>query len=139
MYEGLLYFVYKLLLLCQLHVVAFDIGLDNYMYGLNCKFVIITCSCSCIACLHDYSICLQQNLLNYRWCHGSPVHRYGLYALQWIVEINGKPTPNIDSFVKVTKVWNLLLHGWNSLICCYLSFLPTYTFPSSPFTIQPIL
>ncbi|KAH1226498.1 Protease Do-like 7 [Glycine max] len=38
-----------------------------------------------------------------RWCHGSPVHRYGLYALQWIVEINGKPTPNIDSFVKVTK------------------------------------
>ncbi|KAG4923412.1 hypothetical protein JHK87_048952 [Glycine soja] len=38
-----------------------------------------------------------------RWCHGSPVHRYGLYALQWIVEINGKPTPNIDSFVNVTK------------------------------------
>ncbi|KAK7387383.1 hypothetical protein VNO78_28149 [Psophocarpus tetragonolobus] len=38
-----------------------------------------------------------------RWCHGSPVHRYGLYALQWIVEINGKPTPNLDSFVNVTK------------------------------------
>ncbi|XP_057433604.1 protease Do-like 7 isoform X2 [Lotus japonicus] len=38
-----------------------------------------------------------------RWCHGSPVHRYGLYALQWIVEINGKPTPNIDAFVAVTK------------------------------------
>ena len=37
----------------------------------------------------------------HRWCHGSPVHRYGLYALQWIVEINGKPTPNIDSFVNV--------------------------------------
>ncbi|KAL1531547.1 Protease Do-like 7 [Salvia divinorum] len=38
-----------------------------------------------------------------RWCHGSPVHRYGLYALQWIVEINGKPTPDLDAFVTVTK------------------------------------
>ena len=39
-----------------------------------------------------------------RWCHGSPVHRYGLYALQWIVEVNGKLTPNLDAFVEVTKV-----------------------------------
>ncbi|KAL9226509.1 hypothetical protein vseg_002315 [Gypsophila vaccaria] len=38
-----------------------------------------------------------------RWCHGSPAHRYGLYALQWIVEVNGKPTPNLDAFVSVTK------------------------------------
>ncbi|TYG56501.1 hypothetical protein ES288_D08G068900v1 [Gossypium darwinii] len=38
-----------------------------------------------------------------RWCHGSPVHRYGLYALQWIVEINGKSTPDLDAFVNVTK------------------------------------
>ncbi|KAL2246991.1 protease Do-like 7 isoform X1 [Sesamum indicum] len=38
-----------------------------------------------------------------RWCHGSPVHRYGLYALQWIVEVNGKPTPDLDAFVTVTK------------------------------------
>ncbi|CAH9066972.1 unnamed protein product [Cuscuta europaea] len=38
-----------------------------------------------------------------RWCHGSPAHRYGLYALQWILEINGKPTPNLDAFVEVTK------------------------------------
>ncbi|KAK4490538.1 hypothetical protein RD792_001220 [Penstemon davidsonii] len=38
-----------------------------------------------------------------RWCHGSPAHRYGLYALQWIVEVNGKPTPNLDAFVAVTK------------------------------------
>lgn len=38
-----------------------------------------------------------------RWCHGSPAHRYGLYALQWIVEVNGEPTPNLDAFVKVTK------------------------------------
>lgn len=32
------------------------------------------------------------------------MHRYGLYALQWIVEVNGKPTPNLDAFVNVTKV-----------------------------------
>ncbi|KAJ7568194.1 hypothetical protein O6H91_01G022600 [Diphasiastrum complanatum] len=38
-----------------------------------------------------------------RWCHGSPAHRYGLYALQWIVEVNGKPTPNLQTFVDVTK------------------------------------
>ncbi|XP_051117293.1 protease Do-like 7 isoform X2 [Andrographis paniculata] len=38
-----------------------------------------------------------------RWCHGSPVHRYGLYALQWIVEVNGEPTPDLDAFVAVTK------------------------------------
>ncbi|KAI3808476.1 hypothetical protein L1987_24427 [Smallanthus sonchifolius] len=38
-----------------------------------------------------------------RWSHGSPVHRYGLYALQWIVEVNGKPTPNLEAFVNVTK------------------------------------
>ncbi|XP_048495414.1 protease Do-like 7 isoform X2 [Beta vulgaris subsp. vulgaris] len=38
-----------------------------------------------------------------RWCHGSPAHRYGLYALQWIVEVNGKPTPDLDTFVSLTK------------------------------------
>ncbi|KAL4577571.1 hypothetical protein LXL04_013680 [Taraxacum kok-saghyz] len=37
------------------------------------------------------------------WSHGSPVHRYGLYALQWIVEVNGKPTPDLEAFVNVTK------------------------------------
>ncbi|KAL5726694.1 prolyl aminopeptidase [Ranunculus cassubicifolius] len=38
-----------------------------------------------------------------RWCHGSPAHRYGLYALQWIVEVNGKPTPDVESFLEVCK------------------------------------
>ncbi|XP_004300013.1 PREDICTED: protease Do-like 7 isoform X2 [Fragaria vesca subsp. vesca] len=38
-----------------------------------------------------------------RWCHGSPAHRYGLYALQWIVEVNGKKTPDLDAFLNVTK------------------------------------
>ncbi|XP_020088090.1 protease Do-like 7 isoform X2 [Ananas comosus] len=36
-----------------------------------------------------------------RWCHGSPVHRYGLYALQWIVEVNGKLTPDLETFIQV--------------------------------------
>ncbi|KAJ6838540.1 putative protease Do-like 7 isoform X2 [Iris pallida] len=43
-----------------------------------------------------------------RWCHGSPVHRYGLYALQWIVEINGKSTPDLETFLEVVKA---LEHG----------------------------
>ncbi|XAR51472.1 HtrA2 peptidase [Bertholletia excelsa] len=38
-----------------------------------------------------------------RWYHGSPVNRYLLYALQWIVEVNGKPTPDLDAFIDVTK------------------------------------
>lgn len=38
-----------------------------------------------------------------RWCHGSPANRYGLYALQWIVEVNGQATPDVDAFVEVTK------------------------------------
>lgn len=32
------------------------------------------------------------------------MHRYGLYALQWIVEVNGKLTPDLETFVDVTKV-----------------------------------
>ncbi|XP_078176967.1 degP protease 7 isoform X2 [Carex rostrata] len=38
-----------------------------------------------------------------RWCQGSPVHRYGLYALQWIVEVNGKPTPDLETFIQVAQ------------------------------------
>lgn len=53
-------------------------------------------------------------MLIFRWCHGSPVHRYGLFALQWIVEVNGKPTPDLDSFVDVTKV----------CIMCFLAWVP---------------
>uniref|UniRef100_A0A383V519 Pro-apoptotic serine protease NMA111 n=1 Tax=Tetradesmus obliquus TaxID=3088 RepID=A0A383V519_TETOB len=36
-----------------------------------------------------------------RWHHGSPSHRYGLFALHWILEVNGQPTPDLDSFLKV--------------------------------------
>lgn len=34
-----------------------------------------------------------------RWHHGSPSHRYGLYALQFVQEVNGVPTPDLDAFV----------------------------------------
>ncbi|XP_057491600.1 protease Do-like 7 isoform X1 [Actinidia eriantha] len=38
-----------------------------------------------------------------RWCHGSPGNRYGLHSRQWIVEVNGNPTPDLDAFLDVTK------------------------------------
>ncbi|KAG2499918.1 hypothetical protein HYH03_002205 [Edaphochlamys debaryana] len=34
-----------------------------------------------------------------RWHHGSPAHRYGLYALHWIQQVNGIDTPDLDSFL----------------------------------------
>lgn len=60
-----------------------------------------------------------------RWCHGSPVHRYGLYALQWIVEVNGKPTPDLDAFVDVTKVCLPWLYSRHTLelVFIYLLFI----------------
>ncbi|XP_065849824.1 protease Do-like 7 isoform X2 [Euphorbia lathyris] len=37
-------------------------------------------------------------------CHrGSPADRYGLCSLRWIVEVNGKPTPDLDAIYNVTK------------------------------------
>lgn len=36
-----------------------------------------------------------------RWHHGSPSHRYGLYALHFIAEVNGRATPDLDTFVEV--------------------------------------
>eukprot|EP00271_Cylindrocystis_brebissonii_P014135 TRINITY_DN35385_c0_g1_i1.p1 TRINITY_DN35385_c0_g1~~TRINITY_DN35385_c0_g1_i1.p1 ORF type:complete len:1152 (-),score=228.60 TRINITY_DN35385_c0_g1_i1:698-4153(-) len=38
-----------------------------------------------------------------RWFHGSPAHRFGLYALHWITQVNGRPTPDLDTFVQVTQ------------------------------------
>lgn len=38
-----------------------------------------------------------------RWHHGSPAHRYGLYALHWVSEVNGQPTPDLDSFVAAVR------------------------------------
>ena len=38
-----------------------------------------------------------------RWYHGSPAHRYGVYALNWVASVNGIPTPDLDEFVRVTQ------------------------------------
>ncbi|KAF6255925.1 DegP-type protease [Scenedesmus sp. NREL 46B-D3] len=38
-----------------------------------------------------------------RWHHGSPAHRYGLFALHWILEVNGQATPDLDSFLRVVQ------------------------------------
>ncbi len=37
-----------------------------------------------------------------RWHHGSPAHRYGLYALVFIESINGVPCPDLDAFISAT-------------------------------------
>ena len=36
-----------------------------------------------------------------RWHHGSPAHRHGLYAMHWVLDINGVATPDLDTFVNV--------------------------------------
>lgn len=38
-----------------------------------------------------------------RWHHGSPAHRYNLYALHWLTELNGQPVPDLDTFVTMIK------------------------------------
>jgi len=38
-----------------------------------------------------------------RWHYGSPAHRFSLRAVHWIVEVNGKPTPDLDAFINVVK------------------------------------
>ena len=38
-----------------------------------------------------------------RWCYGSPAHKYGLRATIWVVEVNGQPTPTLDSFLQVVE------------------------------------
>uniref|UniRef100_A0A6M2EKT2 PDZ domain-containing protein n=1 Tax=Populus davidiana TaxID=266767 RepID=A0A6M2EKT2_9ROSI len=36
-------------------------------------------------------------------CRGSPADRYALGALRWIVQVNGKPTSDLDAFANVVK------------------------------------
>ncbi|PWA99684.1 protease Do-like 7 [Artemisia annua] len=37
------------------------------------------------------------------WCDGSPMERYDLDLDQWIVEVNGQPTKDLDAFINVIK------------------------------------
>lgn len=39
-----------------------------------------------------------------RWHHGSPSHRYGLFALHFIAEVNGQKTPDLETFLQVGAV-----------------------------------
>jgi S1-C subfamily serine protease len=41
-----------------------------------------------------------------RWHHGSPAHRFGLYALHWIIEVNGEKTPDLDAFLAAVAKLN---------------------------------
>ena len=38
-----------------------------------------------------------------RWHHGSPAHRYSLYALHWLTQLNGQPVPDLDAFVAIVR------------------------------------
>ncbi len=38
-----------------------------------------------------------------RWHHGSPAHRFGLYALHWITEVNGEKVPDLDTFLALVN------------------------------------
>ncbi|DBA81059.1 TPA: hypothetical protein ACH3X2_007259 [Trebouxia sp. C0005] len=38
-----------------------------------------------------------------RWHHGSPAHRYSLYALHWLTQLNGQPVVDLDAFVAIVK------------------------------------
>jgi len=46
---------------------------------------------------------LHEGVYCSRWYFGSPAHKYSLRAAHWIVEVNGKPTPNVDTFLEVAK------------------------------------
>jgi len=46
---------------------------------------------------------LHEGVYCSRWYFGSPAHKYSLRAAHWIVEVNGQPTPNLDTFLKVAS------------------------------------
>jgi len=46
---------------------------------------------------------LQPGVYCSRWYFGSPAHKYSLRAAHWIVEVNGKPTPDLDAFLSVVN------------------------------------
>mmetsp|Transcript_5922 Transcript_5922/g.16926 ORF Transcript_5922/g.16926 Transcript_5922/m.16926 type:complete len:1162 (-) Transcript_5922:780-4265(-) len=38
-----------------------------------------------------------------RWHHGSPAHRYGLFGLHWLTEMDGQPIPDMEALVRVAS------------------------------------
>jgi S1-C subfamily serine protease len=46
---------------------------------------------------------LHEGVYCSRWYFGSPAHKYSLRAAHWIVEVNGKATPNLATFLEVVS------------------------------------
>ena len=36
-----------------------------------------------------------------RWHHGSPAHRYSMYGMHFIVQLDGQPVPDLATFTRV--------------------------------------
>lgn len=88
----------------------------------NCIWIYLICWKIWFDKLHFFS----------RWCHGSPAHRYGLYALQWILEVNGKRTPHLDAFVHVAKVHSCICSLISSCAWTLLFWVPLLSFIADP-------
>ena len=43
-----------------------------------------------------------------RWSYGSPSHKHGIRAMQWITQVNGQATPTLDAFLDIVQK---LQHG----------------------------
>lgn len=71
-----------------------------------------------------------------RWCHGSPAHKYGLYALHWIAEINGEPIPDLDALVAVTQVRQPSIRGRTVLWCTLSATMLLYGMQGVPELLQ---
>ena len=73
-----------------------------------------------------------------RWHHGSPAHRYALYALQFVQEVNGVPTPDLEAFVKAISSLVRLVCPMLTTLCSprtaadiqTQNSLPFWTFPA---------
>lgn len=51
-----------------------------------------------------------------RWHHGSPAHRYGLFGLHWLTQLDGRPTPGAPHVGCAVQ-----LSGWQMNRCGQLS------------------
>ena len=50
-----------------------------------------------------------------RWSYGSPAHKHSLRATNWVVALNGTPTPTLDAFLEAAQG---LAHGDTARLTC---------------------
>jgi len=100
----------------MLHIARFSMINVNWLDRIYCLHNCLDVTLSAIAHLDMTGNEQWGPMILCRWCHGSPVHRYGLYALQWIIEINGQPTPDLETFIQVVKV-RVIHQVANSILC----------------------